>query len=235
MQFLIDDENIEKQFQQILIEVKLMKNGPVVDSMKQKGIAYKTNWGVSVVQLKELSKKYDHSQLLSLKLWNKQWRETMILATMLGEPGKVNEEQMDYWTKSFENTEIAEHTVANLWVKTPYAFAKAIEWCRGKKHVVRFTGIQLMGRLAMVDKKAIDEMFTPFLEEMIPLSKDPKLTHVLYRSLTHLGVRSKQLNKLCLEFVEELKGSGISYSIKLAGLVNDELASEYVQERVNNL
>ena len=231
MQFLIDDPNIEKQFQQLQNEIKLRKNGPVSDSMKEKGIKYAFNWGVSIMDLKEIARKYPANHLLALKLWNKQWRESMILATMLDDPKQVTEEQMDFWTKSFENTEIAEHAVANLWVKTPFAFVKAIEWMRGKKHLVRYTGIQLMGRLAMVEKKALDEMFEPFFEVLYPLTKDASLSTVLYRSLNILGSRSKHLNGLCLNFVSDLKESDSEAAKKLAGLVYEELSSDFIQER----
>jgi 3-methyladenine DNA glycosylase AlkD len=121
--------------------------------MKRQGIEYKLNWGVQVVELRELARGFNALHLLALKLWNKQWRESMILATMLDEPSEVSEEQMDFWTKSFENREIAEQASANLWVKTKFAFVKALEWSRGKKHLVRFTGIHLMGRLAMTQMK----------------------------------------------------------------------------------
>ncbi|MCA1761242.1 MAG: DNA alkylation repair protein [Bacteroidales bacterium] len=166
MDFILDSPETEKDFQQLLHQIKLRKNGDVSTSMKRQGIEYKLNWGVSVVELRELAKEIKPVHLLALKLWNKQWRETMILATLLDEPEKVTEEQMDFWTKSFENREIAEQASANLWVKTKFAFAKAIEWSRGKKHLVRFTGIHLMGRLALTQKNAIDEMFEPFFEEL---------------------------------------------------------------------
>jgi 3-methyladenine DNA glycosylase AlkD len=195
MNFILDNPETEKDFQKLLRQIKLRKNGEISMSMKRQGIEYKLNWGVSVVELRELAKEIKPDHLLALKLWNKQWRETMILATLLDETEKVTEEQMDFWTKSFENREIAEQASANLWVKTKFAFAKAIEWSRGKKHLVRFTGIHLMGRLAIAQQNAIDEMFEPFFEELAVLGKDPRLNAVIYRTVTALGTRSKMLNQ----------------------------------------
>jgi len=132
MDFILDNPETEKEYQQLLRQIKLRKNGDVSISMKRQGIEYKLNYGVSVVELREFAKEKKPDHLLALKLWNKQWRETMILATLLDEPEEVTEEQMDFWTKSFENQEIAEQASANLWVRTKYAFVKALEWCRGK-------------------------------------------------------------------------------------------------------
>lgn len=201
MDILIDQPEVEKQFREILAMIRLRKNGETVAQMKALGVNYKINWGVSVISLRALSKGYEKNHLLALKLWNKKWRETMILATLLDEPDVLTEEQMDYWTKSVETIELVEQMVANLFVHSKFAFAKSLEWCRGKKHLVRYTGIQLMGRLARVDKNAIDEMFEPYFEVLLPLTKDPALTQVLYRSLLLIANRSEELRKSCNRFL----------------------------------
>ncbi|MGC9353357.1 MAG: DNA alkylation repair protein, partial [Mariniphaga sp.] len=99
MDFILDSPETEKEYQQLLRQIKLRKNGEISTSMKRQGIEYKQNWGVSVVELRDLAKNYKPDHLLALKLWNKHWRETMILATLLDAPEKVTEEQMDFWTK----------------------------------------------------------------------------------------------------------------------------------------
>lgn len=228
MNYLLDTPETDKDFQQLLRTIKLRKNGDVSTSMKRQGIEYKQNWGVSVVELRELAKKINPNHLLALKLWNKQWRETMILATLLDEPEKVTEEQMDFWTKSFENREIAEQASANLWVKTKFAFAKGIEWSRGKKHLVRFTGIHLMGRLAITQKSAIDEMFEPFFEELAVLGKDPRLNAVIYRTVIALGTRSKWLNEQAVELAKTLQLCEQEEAVRLGETLLDELTADYI-------
>ncbi|MDO8928992.1 MAG: hypothetical protein Q7W54_08390, partial [Bacteroidota bacterium] len=161
MDILLDDAKSEQQFRQILALIPLAKNGETVAQMKERGLIYKVNWGASIISLREIALKEEHNHLLALKLWNKQWRETMILAAMLDIPSEVNEEQMDYWTKSLESPEIAEILNTFLWSKTKFAFIKSLEWCRGKKHLVRFAGLNLMGRLAINEKSAMDELFEP--------------------------------------------------------------------------
>jgi hypothetical protein len=227
MDFILDNKESDKKFQQILILIKSRKSGEISNSMSNQGIKYKLNWGVSLIDMREISKMFEPDHLLALKLWNKQWRETMILATLLDEPDEVSEDQMDFWTKSFENSEIAEQASTNLWVKTKFAFIKALEWCRGKKHLIRYTGIHLMGRLAITDKKAIDEMFEPFFEELPTLAKDLKLYTPLYRSILALGTRSKYLNEQTVELARTLQLSNSENALKLGEELYDELTSEY--------
>ncbi|NOR73788.1 MAG: hypothetical protein GQ525_01380, partial [Draconibacterium sp.] len=108
MDFILDNSDSEKNYQSLLSKIKLLRNGDIADAMKRTGIEYKMNWGVSLVVLRQTAKEFEPDHVLALKLWNKQWRETSILATLLDEPKKVSEEQMDFWTKSLENIEIAE-------------------------------------------------------------------------------------------------------------------------------
>jgi hypothetical protein len=230
MDFIIDDPNKEKEFRQILNQIRLAKSGETVEQMKQHGLHYKVNWGASIISLRDIAGKYEKNHLLALKLWNKQWRETMILAAMLDVPSEVFEEQMDYWTKSLETTEIAEVLNTYIWSKTKFAFIKSLEWCRGKKHLVRFAGLHLMGRLAITEKTAIDELFEPFFDVLSPLAKDPNLKQVFYRSYILLGMKSKNLNEQAILFAEELKNTDSEDSKGLADLILTELRSEYVQE-----
>jgi 3-methyladenine DNA glycosylase AlkD len=234
MDFILDDKETEKKFQQILKLVKARKSGEVSDLMKQKGISYKQNWGVSIIDLREIAAQFDHDHLLALKLWNKQWRETMILATLLDEPKKVTEEQIDFWTKSFENTEIAEQASANLWVKTKFAYVKAMEWCRGKKHIVRFTGLHLIGRLALTDKSAIDEMFEPFFEELPTLAKDSTLNTPFYRTILSLGKRSEYLHRQTIELAQNLQMSDSENAVKQGEELFEELTSDYFRDMLKS-
>ena len=234
MDFILDDKETEQKFQQILKLVKARKSGEVADLMKQKGISYKTNWGVSVIDLREIAAQFGYDHLLALKLWNKQWRETMILATLIDEPKQVTEEQIDFWTKTFENTEIAEQASANLWVKTKFAFIKAMEWCRGKKHIIHFTGIHLIGRLALTDKSAIDEMFDPFFEELPTLAKDSTLNTVFYRTVLALGKRSEYLHRQTIELAQNLQMSDSENAVKQGEELYEELTSDYFRDSIKD-
>ena len=215
MDIWLDDKEAELHFRQIINLVCQFRNEETANHQIRNGIRYKMNYGVSLVDLREIAGKFEPSHILALKLWNRQWRETMILATLLDEPDKVSEQQMDYWTKSFENIEIAEQASANLWYKTPYAYVKALEWCRGKKHWIRYSAVHLVGRLALTDKKSPDEMFEIFPEEFIPLSRDSALSSVLYRTMIILANRSEYLRELVWKWTDRIANEQSENSLKL--------------------
>jgi len=223
MDVLIDDAGMDKNYRKILAQIFAYKNGVTVDLMKDRGIKYKINWGDSIVSLRMIAKQYEKNHLLALKLWNKGWRETMILATLIEPYDALTEQQMDYWTRSFETGEIAEQAVANLFVYSKFAFVKSLEYCCGKKPYVRYTGLLLLGRLAMVDKEAIDDMFMPCFKVIVSLSKDASLGDAFYRLILRLAHRSERLRLESIRFLENVQKFEEEFPKKLAGSLLKEL------------
>ncbi|HNU77585.1 MAG: hypothetical protein WBK43_10795 [Prolixibacteraceae bacterium] len=227
MDIWLDDRESEILFRHLLRAIEKHRSWEVAERMKQHGILYKMNWGVPLTSLREMAADVAPSHILSFKLWNRQWRETMILATLVDDAALVTEQQMDFWTRSMENSEIAEQASANLWCRTPFAYVKMLEWCRGKKHWVRFSAIHLGGRLALTDNKSPDEIFDPFLEEIIPLARDGALSEVIARTLLLLANRSPYLRNMVVDLVKELRASGHPTAISLA--VEIEEAVKYLE------
>jgi len=205
MNYLLDNPDTERIFQEILSKIKPLQNGEVVNSMQKRGVDYKVNFGVSIPLLRDMASNYEKNHLLALKLWNKQWRETMILATLLEEPSEVTENQIDFWVKSFQSVEIAEQAAMNLFSKISFAYKKAFEYCLGKKLLVKIVGLLMIGRLALTDREATDEQFDPFFELMPPLSKDPQLSIVFSRVYIQIGMRNLNLNEIAISHAKILK------------------------------
>jgi hypothetical protein len=215
MEFIIDNPETEQLFKRIVKAIPSMQNGLTASSMEQRGLVYEKNWGVSVVDLKHFAAQFEKNHLLALKLWNKKWRETMLLATMIDVPAEVTEEQMDYWIKTADNNEIIEQAVINLFTKSQYGFVKALEWCRGKKFPVKYAGLLMMGRLALTADNDIDEMFELFFEVLPPLAKDPALFTILHRSVCQLARHSAEIHAQCVSFANTLLSSGFENSVSI--------------------
>ena len=205
MDYLLDDPKTELVFQEILRKIKPLQNGDTASSMLKRGLEYKVNLGASIISLQQLASNYEKNHLLAFKLWNKQWRETLILATLLEEPDKVTPNQMDFWVRNFHTSEIAEQAVMNLLSKTSIAFDKAYEYCLGKRLLLKITGLLLIGRLALTDREAPDEAFDPFFELMPPLSKDPQLSIVFTRVFIQIGMRNTNLHDMAIRHAQILR------------------------------
>ena len=232
MEYLLDDPVSERAYQEILRRVKPLQNGEVADSMTQRGVVYKMNLGASIVSLMQLAESYPKSHLLALKLWNKQWRETMILATLLDKPEEVTENQMDFWVKQIQQIEMAEQVAMNLFSKTPFAFRKAIEYCLAKKTLCKITGLLMMGRLALTDRSAPNEQFESFLELFPPLAKDAQLSLVFKRIFVQIAMRNPVLYDLALKHAYLLKTLDSSVALGNAEQLISQLECDAVRELV---
>jgi hypothetical protein len=233
MEYLLDDPVSERIYQEILRKIKPLQNGETADSMTQRGVHYKLNLGASVVSLQQLASNYAPDHLLALKLWNKQWRETMILATLLEKPEEVSENQMDFWVKQIQQTEIAEQVAMNLFSKSPFAFKKAVEYCLAKKTLSKITGLLMMGRLALTDRTAKNEQFEAFLELFPPLAKDAQLSLVFRRVFVQISMRNRELYDIALIQAHLLRTLDSGVALENANLLIDQLECDAVSELVD--
>ena len=232
MEYLLDDPVSERLYQEILRKVKPLQNGEVADSMTKRGVIYKLNLGASIVSLQQLAKNYTPNHLLALKLWNKQWRETMILATLLEKPDEVTENQMDFWVKQIRQVEIAEQAAMNLLSKSPFAYEKAVEYCLAKKELSKITGLLMMGRLALTDRKAGNEKFEAFLELFPPLAKDAQLSLVFRRVFVQIAMRNPELYEVAMKQAVLFRTLDSPVAHENAEYLIDQLACDAVKELV---
>jgi len=230
MEYLLDDPVSEREYQEILRKVKPLQNREVSDSMNLRGVVYKLNLGASIVSLRLLAEHYTPNHLIALKLWNKQWRETMILATLLEKPEEVTEHQMDFWVKQIQHVEIAEQVAMNLFSRTPFAFEKAIEFCLARKTLAKITGLLMMGRLALTDRTASNEKFEAFLELFPPLAKDAQLSLVFRRVFEQIALRNSDLYEIALQQAHLLRTLDSATAQENAALLIEQLECDAVKE-----
>src|SRR5438094_10489148 len=109
--------------------------------------------GVTVTQLRKLSRKIGKNHELAQRLWRTGIHEARILAGMIEEPARVTEDQMEEWGSDFDSWDVVDGSCGNLFDKTPFAVGKAREWSmRGEEYVKR-AGSVLMAGIARHDQK----------------------------------------------------------------------------------
>ncbi|MBP6611018.1 MAG: hypothetical protein KA206_07980 [Paludibacter sp.] len=83
MNFYMINEQLDAQMKEIKQRITLSMNGVTSDSMIEKGVKYKKNYGVSIPVLREIAALYIPSTDLANRLWLLGWRETMLLSVFL--------------------------------------------------------------------------------------------------------------------------------------------------------
>ena len=115
--------------------------------MREKGVEYKINWGVNLVNLRTLASKYDKDFELAIALWKENIRECKILATMLMPADKMDAEIADIWMEQVVSQEMAEMLALNLLQYVDYAPEIAYKWIASDKPLYQLCGFCIIGRL----------------------------------------------------------------------------------------
>ena len=147
MKFFIQNNELDKSVQEIRRKIRTLMNGVVADSMKDKGIVYKKNFGVDLPHLRDLARKYPPGHDLAQRLWALQIRETMILATLLEPADTFAESMAGEWMQSVNNIELVEQICMNLFSKLSYGSQLAIRLIHVDQKWSRITGFTLSARL----------------------------------------------------------------------------------------
>jgi 3-methyladenine DNA glycosylase AlkD len=126
---------------------------------------------------------------------------------MIDEPDKVTKSQMDKWANDFDSWDICDQCCNNLFVDTPYAHEKAIEWSESKKEFVKRAGFTMMAVVAVHDKDATDKDFDKFFERIKNESTDERnfVKKAVNWALRQIGKRNKSLNKKALTAAKEIE------------------------------
>lgn len=133
-----------------------------IKGMKHGGIQGGKLLGVSMPNIRLLARrKKDHN--LALALWETGIHEARLLAALIDQPAVVTSRQMDMWTAQFDSWDVCDQVCGNLYVKTPFAVTKALEWAATDAEFTKRAGFALMAYLAVHDKKSGDEVFERFL------------------------------------------------------------------------
>src|ERR1700757_472317 len=91
-----------------LIVQELSKRGSskAREGMSRFGIITGKALGVSIPQIRDLAKKIGTNHELAQELWITEIHEARILASMVDDPAKVSESQMEKWARDFDSWDV---------------------------------------------------------------------------------------------------------------------------------
>jgi 3-methyladenine DNA glycosylase AlkD len=81
---------------------------------------------------------------------------------------------MDCWAEGFDNWEICDQCCQNLFGRSRFALAKALDWTRRREEFVKRAGLALVAVLAVQDKRAEDETFVDLLPTLVAAADDER-------------------------------------------------------------
>jgi hypothetical protein len=185
----MDKNTVPSKVKEIKQSFRLMMDGSVAQSMRDKGLNYHLNWGATLPRLKakaEELKSMDNVYDLAIALWKENVRECKILATMLMPPEKMLPEVCDIWMEQIPSQEIAEQAAFNLWQHLPYAPEKAYQWIASDQEYYQLCGFHVLSRLFMNGQEPNERGINEFIDQALSALQGP------YMSVRKAAMQSMQ-------------------------------------------
>jgi len=173
--------SVVETIKEIKQSFRLMMDGAVAQSMRDKGLNYHLNWGATLPRLQakaeEINLKSKTSNLklydLSIALWKENVRECKILATMLMPADEILPEVVDIWQEQIPSQEIAEQLAFNLYQHLPFAAEKAYQWIASDKEYDQLCGFHVLSRLFMNGQEPNERGINEYLDEALCALQGP--------------------------------------------------------------
>ncbi len=150
----------------------LRMNGETARSMREKGVQYHLNWGISLPDLKQMASNYPKDFDLAIALWKEDIRECKIMALMLMPPEKMLPEIVDIWMEQTTTQELAELSAFYLYQYLDYASVIAFEWIATVNEIKQICGYHILSRLFMKGNEPDERGIHELLDQIIVALKE---------------------------------------------------------------
>ncbi len=220
--------------EEILKQLREKANLASLEGMKRYGMSVDRRLGVSVADMRLIAKGIGKNHALALDLWKTDLAEGKIVASILAEPGKLTEEQMDDWVAGFDSWDVCDQVCMNLFEKSPLAWKKIADWNERKETFVKRAAFALIACLAWHNKQARDEEFLRIFSVIKKGAVDDRnfVKKAVSWALRNVGKRNLNLNKAATGLAKELcqMDSKTARWVGLAAV--KELGSVAIQKKV---
>jgi len=217
----------------LLNQLESLADPNAVAGMAKFAVGGQHTLGISIPTLRGIAREVGKEHELAQQLWASGIHETRILATMVDEPKKVTEAQMESWVAEFDSWDLCDQCCLNLFRRTPFAYPKAHEWSSRTEEFVKRAAFALMATLAVHDKKAGDESFIAFLPVIKREATDERnfVKKAVNWALRQIGKRNLSLNEAAVQTAREIQLIESKSARWIAADALRELTSDKVRQR----
>ena len=219
---------------EVLARLQAMADPRVRTSQARFGIDTSKSLGLTFPQIQKLGREIGRDHGLAQQLWDSGIHEARHLAFLVAEPEKVTEAQMERWARQFESWDQVDGTTRYLFLYTPFAWKKAVEWTRREREFEKRAAFALMAFLAVHDKQAPDAKFLRLLPLIRRAATDERnfVKKAVNWALRQIGKRNLRLNRAAIAACEQIRAMDSPSARWIAADALRELKSPAVQRRL---
>lgn len=189
-------DNTEKMLE-IFGRLKREKNGVVTDAMRDRGVEYGMNYGVSIPVIRRIARGYSPDHELAMFLFRQDVRELKLAAVYVDDPSMVTREQVEEWERGLANSELAEHVSMFLFSASPMAYDIALRWLGSDDSFLNKGGLHIAGRMAFSGRLTETEAegLLPLVESVVTAAK-PYIHNAAIYALRNLAGATDKVHGL---------------------------------------
>jgi 3-methyladenine DNA glycosylase AlkD len=219
---------------QVLRELKNLADPKVRKKMAYFGVKVANAHGISAPVLHALARRIGKNHELAEKIWATGIHEARILATLIGEPGKVTSAQMERWVRDFNSWDVVDAACCYLYAQAAPAWVKVNQWSRRRKEFEKRAAFSLAAYLSYKDKMAADARFERFLRVIEREAWDERnfVRKAVNWALRNIGKRNLRLNRAAIQTAERIRRQGSRAARWIAADALRELRSDAVRRRL---
>lgn len=194
-----------EQVKQIKRSFRLYMNGVTSTSMRQKGLDYKINWGVSQMDLRHMAEQYGKDKALAAALWQENIRECKILATLIMPAADFTASEAMEWAATLSTVELAETAVFNLFQHMAEAEQLSQLLLENEEKLLRICAYNLVCRLLKRNQECAPQLYAALFEKAASdlKSADRQLLHPLVNCLDYVSSTDTEATKEATRLLKE--------------------------------
>ena len=194
---------------EIKLHLRAMMNGPLSQSLREKGLGYRVIFGVEWPRLLAYAQELGKDHKLAQDLWKEDIRECRLLAGLVQPVETFYPDIADIWVDSMRYPEEAQYTVLSLFQHLPYASEKAFQWIAAPDDIHQMCGYLLLARLFMRGDPLMRQSELEYLDQAAAALRSPSLAvrksahdSLLKYSLTGSG-QEAMVNKVLRDMMSD--------------------------------
>ncbi len=221
-------------YDDIVKELERRARPEALEEMARYGISTENALGVRVPDLRKLATRIGTDHAIARKLWASGIHDARILATMVEDPARVTEAQMERWAKRVGSWDLCDQCCMNLFAKTAFAWDKAFEWSERDEEFVKRAAFALMAVLAVHDKDATNKQFATLFPVIEREATDERnyVRKAVNWALRGIGKRNRSLNRRAVAAAKRIAKIDSKAARWIAADALRELTGEGVQARL---
>ena len=221
-------------YDDVVRELESLARPDALEGMARYGIGTENALGVRVPDLRKHARRIETDHAIARKLWASGVHDARILATMVEDPARVTEAQMERWVKRFNSWDLCDQCCMNLFAKTAFAWDKAFEWSGRDEEFVKRAAFALMAVLAVHDKDATNKQFATLFPVIEREATDERnyVRKAVNWALRGIGKRNRSLNRSAVAAAKRIAKIDSKAARWIAADALRELTGEAVQARL---